>query len=105
MLWRLIFAHFSPDISSTYYKKIVELLKPNGLIILEGFSKNHIKFQEINPQAGGPKNIDMLFSKETIKHDFPDFEVLKLEEVEAELQEGKYHKGTASLIRFVGRKI
>ena len=101
----LIFAHFKPDISATYYKKIAELLKPNGLIILEGFSKNHIKFQQVNPQAGGPKNIDMLFSKETIKHDFPDFEVLKLEEVETELHEGKYHKGTASLIRFIGRKI
>lgn len=100
----LVFAHFAPDISTKYYKKITELLKPKGLIILEGFSKNHIEFQKLNPQAGGPKNTDVLFSKETIKHDFPDFEVLKLDEVETELQEGKYHKGTASLIRFIGRK-
>lgn len=101
----LIFAHFAPDISAEYYKKITELLKPNGWMILEGFSKNHVKFQKVNPQAGGPKNIDMLFSKETIKRDFPAFEVLKLDEVETELQEGKYHKGTASLIRFIGKKI
>lgn len=101
----LIFAHFSIDIVSDYHKKVAELLKPNGLIIIEAFSKNHVKFQKKNPNAGGPKNIEMLFSKETITRDFPNFEVLKLEDEEAYLQEGSYHKGTAALIRFIGKKL
>lgn len=100
----LIFAHFTPDIVSDYHKKVSELLKPNGIIIIEGFSQNHIEFQKVNPLAGGPKNIDMLFSKETIKRDFKNFEILQLEEVEVELEEGKYHKGNAKLIRFIGKK-
>jgi cyclopropane fatty-acyl-phospholipid synthase-like methyltransferase len=100
----LIFAHFTTDIVSDYHKKISELLKPNGLLILEGFSKNHIEFQKVNPNAGGPKNIDMLFSKETIARDFSNFEILKLEEVEVKLAEGKFHSGDARLIEFIGRK-
>ena len=100
----LIFAHFATDIVSDYHKKISDLLKPNGLLILEGFSKNHIEFQKVNPNAGGPKNIDMLFSKETIARDFSNFEILKLEEVEVELAEGKFHSGDARLIEFIGRK-
>lgn len=101
----LIFAHFTTDIVSDYHKKISDLLKPNGLLILEGFSKNHIEFQKVNPNAGGPKNVEMLFSKEMIARDFPNFEVLKLEEVEDTLEEGEFHKGKVKLIRFIGRKI
>ncbi|MFH6767652.1 class I SAM-dependent methyltransferase [Gaetbulibacter aquiaggeris] len=100
----LIFAHFTPDIVSDYHKKITELLKPNGLVILEGFSENHIEFQKNNPKAGGPKNLEMLFSKKTITRDFPDFEIIKLEEVEVELDEGIFHQGKAKVIRFIGRK-
>jgi SAM-dependent methyltransferase len=101
----LIFAHFTTDILSDYHQKLAELLKPNGIIILEGFSKTHFEFQKENPNAGGPKNLDMLFSIESIKKDFPNVEIIKLEEVEIELDEGKYHQGKAKVIRFIGRKI
>lgn len=100
----LVFAHFSTDIVSDYHKKIIELLKPNGLVILEGFSKNHIEFQKNNPNAGGPKNLEMLFSKETITRDFPDVEIINLEEVEVILEEGIFHQGKAKVIRFIGKK-
>lgn len=100
----LIFAHFSLDILRDYHRKVAELLKPNGLLIIESFSKNHLEFQKVNPNAGGPKNSDMLFSKEIIQRDFPGFEILKLEEVEDTLKEGAFHDGKARLIRFLGRK-
>ena len=75
----LIFTHFPPDILTKYHQKIGELIKPNGFLILEGFSKNHIEFQKENPRAGGPKNIDMLFSANAVKNDFPNFETILLE--------------------------
>ena len=100
----LIFAHFDPDILPVYHKKVAELLKPNGLIIIEGFSKNHRAFQKINPKAGGPKDLDLLFSIENIQSDFPNFEIIKLEEVEVNLVEGKYHDGNAKVIQFISRK-
>lgn len=100
----LIFAHFPPDLRSKYHQKIASLIKPNGIVILEGFSKNNLELRKSNPQVGGPGKIEMLFSKEDIKRDFSNFEVIQLEEKEVELREGKYHKGIGSVIRYVGKK-
>lgn len=101
----LIYAHFPSQILSTYHKKIAELIKPNGLIILEGFSKNNLELRQQNPKIGGPDKLEMLFSKENITLDFENFEIIRLEEVEINLNEGLYHNGTAKVIQFVGRKM
>ena len=100
----LIFAHFPPNIITKYHHKIAELIKPNGYLILEGFSKNHLELQKVNPNAGGPKNIDMLFSVDAIKKEFPHFEIILLEEKEIELDEGKFHQAKSKVIRFIGKK-
>ena len=100
----LIYAHFPPPILSKYYQKVAELLEPNGVIILEGFSTNHLPLRVANPKVGGPGMIEMLFSEETIKSNFPNFETILLEEMEIELKEGLYHNGIGKVIRFVGRK-
>jgi hypothetical protein len=100
----LIFAHFPPSILSAYHKQIADLIVDDGMIILEGFSKSNLPLRKANPKVGGPNNIEMLFTTETIKNDFPDFEILKLEEVEVELNEGSFHIGLAKLVRFIGRK-
>lgn len=101
----LIFAHFPPNILTKYHNKIADLIKPDGVLILEGFSKTHRELQLENTKVGGPKNIDMLFSVDSIKNDFPDFEIIELEEKEVEMKEGKFHNGKSKVIRFVGRKI
>lgn len=100
----LIFAHFPQHLLSKYHEKIGEMIQPNGLIILEGFSKNHLKLRAENPNVGGPNTAEMLFSKESIQKDFPGFEIVQLEEVEVKLDEGKFHNGTGSVIHFIGRK-
>ena len=100
----LIFAHFPPPILSKYHKKLAELVVEGGLIVLEGFSKGHLPYRTANPKVGGPNNLEMLFSKDSIKEDFPDFEIIRLEEVEIELNEGTYHNGKGKVIQFIGRK-
>lgn len=100
----LIYAHFPPPILSKYYQKVAALLKPNGLVILEGFSTNHLPLRAANPKVGGPGMIEMLFSEKTILNNFLNFEILQLEEVEVELKEGLYHNGIGKVMRFVGRK-
>lgn len=99
----LIHAHFPPNIKAHYHKTFDKYLKTNGVIILEAFSKNHIDYVTKNEKIGGPKDIESLFSIDEVKSYFPDYEIIELVEKEIELQEGIYHNGVGSVIRFVGR--
>ena len=100
----LIYAHFPADIKSKYHKLLDTYLKKGGTIIFEAFSKKHIEYRLKNPNIGGPKDLDSLFSIEELKADFPNYEIIELAENEIELNEGLYHNGKGSVIRFVGRK-
>jgi 2-polyprenyl-3-methyl-5-hydroxy-6-metoxy-1,4-benzoquinol methylase len=100
----LIYAHFPALIKSDIHKQLDKLLRKNGLIIFEAFSKKHLEYVTKNEKVGGPKDIESLFSIEEIKADFPNYEIIELEEKEIELNEGLFHNGTGSVIRFVGRK-
>lgn len=101
----LIYAHFSAWKISSIHQKLTTLLKPNGYIIFEAFSKNHLNYQKNNPKIGGPKDVDMLFSVEQIQQDFTGFEIQFLEEKEVFLNEGNSHNGKGSVIRFIGKKL
>ena len=98
------YTHFPEDKRKLYHKKLSAYLKKGGVLILECFSKNHLKFQKNNPNAGGPKDVDMLFDLEEIKNDFADFDFKEAYETETDLEEGLYHVGTASVIRIFAVK-
>jgi len=100
----LIYAHFPADVKSHYHKTLATYLKQGGILIFEAFSKNHVEYMRDNEKMGGPKEIDMLFSIDEIRSDFDNFEIIELKEQEIELNEGLFHIGKASVIRFVGRK-
>jgi agmatine/peptidylarginine deiminase len=46
----------------------------------------------------------MLFSEAEVQADFPNYEIILLEEKEIVLEEGNYHVGTGAVVRFVGIK-
>jgi len=97
----LIYMHFdNKALQSCIHKKAIEALIPGGKIIFEAFEKEQVKYT-----SGGPKEEELLFSLEDIVNDFIDlnFEILSKELIN--LDEGKYHQGTASVVRFVGSKI
>lgn len=99
-----IYAHLPANVRSEYHTLIAQLLKPGGIIVFEGFSKNHIENQKKYPQIGGPRDTELLFSKKELENDFPDFKIIKLEETEIELNEGRHHVGKGMVIRFIGQK-
>lgn len=99
----LIYAHFSTD-RRLLHQKLSTFLKPGGYLIFEAFSKQHIKNQQVNPDAGGPKKIDLLYDLEALKSDFDDFEFREAKQVKVNLQEGRNHVGEADVIRLFGIK-
>ncbi|WP_333821498.1 class I SAM-dependent methyltransferase [Ohtaekwangia sp.] len=101
----LIYAHFPADIKSSLHKMLDKLLRKGGVVIFEAFSKKHLEYVTKNEKVGGPKDIGSLFSIEEIKSDFANYDVITLEEKVIELNEGLFHNGTGSVIRFAGRKL
>lgn len=93
----LIYAHtpYRQDI----HKKILRYLKPGGIVLIEGFSKEQIKYN-----TGGPGRIDLLFSKKEIKSDFNSLTEVDIRIEEILLDEGEFHQGKASVLRMIGKK-
>ncbi len=100
----LIYAHVAATKKQQLHHKMNNVLKPGGVIILEAFSKSHLQYSEKNAKVGGPKELEMLYSKKEILADFKGYHLLFLEEQEITLNEGTYHTGTGSVIRFAGIK-
>lgn len=103
-LLALIYAHFPAELKKSFNGTLASYIKPGGLIIFEAFGSRHLPLRTANPQVGGPGAKDMLFSVEEVEATFPDFEPLYLKEEVVELNEGIYHRGKGSVVRFVGRK-
>lgn len=94
----LVYAHFPSQIRMQAHKHLLQFLKPKGHVIFEAFSK-----EQLGKASGGPQNEAMLFSLVEIEKEFPTLEFKTLKEETVELKEGKYHRGAASVIRFMGR--
>jgi ubiquinone/menaquinone biosynthesis C-methylase UbiE len=94
-----IFAHFPSDIRKKAHEELLSLVKPNGKIVFEAFSKEQLKYT-----SGGPKESVMLFSEEEVRKEFVNvtFDFLKTQLVV--LNEGPYHQGEGKVIRFIGTK-
>lgn len=96
----LIFFHLPADLRQAFHKKVVQALRPGGVVVLEAFTPD-----QLANDSGGPKNPDMLMRKADVEAEFPELRVLKLEELETKLDEGPYHRGKAAVVRFFGMKM
>lgn len=101
----LIYAHFPASVKSSIHQMLNQYLCKGGFIIFEAFSKNHLEYIAKDEKVGGPKDIESLFSIDEIKADFQDYNIVELTEKEINLNEGLFHNGTGSVIRFVGQKM
>jgi len=96
-----VFVHLPVEERQLFHRKMLSKLKPGGLVIFEGFAKKQFEFN-----TGGPRNLEMLFSKEEIWEDFSSqMQELNIQELEVKIDEGEFHQGISQVIRFVARKI
>ena len=96
----LIFLHLPQPLRSKFHRAVAESIKLGGHIIIDAFSQKQIDFN-----SGGPHDLNLLYSKESILSDFPDFDFDVCREEEVNLHEGNFHTGRASVLRFFGQKI
>ncbi|MEP0984898.1 class I SAM-dependent methyltransferase [Ekhidna sp.] len=95
----MTYAHCDLKTRKALHAKVIDSLKPGGIVLYEAFRKEQI---ELN--TGGPKDIDMLLNEEILRTDFKNLSILKLEELEVDLSEGEYHNGVSRIIRMIAKK-
>lgn len=95
----IIFLHLNPKIRNVIHAKVAASLKPGGTLILEVYEK-----EQLGKDSGGPKNIDMLYSKEELKDDFKKMKIIVLGKEIITLNESEQHAGEAVVLRLIGIK-
>jgi SAM-dependent methyltransferase len=95
----VFFQFVAPDDRARLFQKMDQALKPGGILVIQGYSKDQLKYN-----TGGPGKLDHLYDEATLRQAFSGYEVLVSQSYEAILEEGSRHKGTSALVGFVGRK-
>lgn len=94
----LVFVHLPPEIRGAVHRRLLQALRPGGLLILEGFDRSHAGLP-----GGGPRDPAWLFDAATLREDFDGCAPLTIELVDADLDEGPFHQGRARVLRVHGR--
>ena len=94
-----IFAHMPKSWRNDLHQRIFKALKPGGVLLLEGYSKEQLALG-----TGGPKDENLLYELEEFEKDLEEMDFEILVKTEREIQEGRFHSGRSSTIQLLARK-
>ena len=94
-----IFLHLPPVIRTQVHPKMLDALKPGGLLIIEAFTP-----AQLQHSSGGPKQVELLYTAQILRKDFAAADALELQQAEVEIDEGRLHRGRAAVVHGVFRK-
>ncbi len=95
----IFFQFAAPAERDKIFAGIKKTLKPGGLLLLEGYRPEQLKYK-----TGGPSQIENLYTREMLERGFGDFASLDIREYDAEIYEGAGHGGMSALIDVVAVK-
>ncbi len=81
------------------FESMKNTLTPGGLLLLEGYRPEELAYG-----TGGELDASRLYTRAWLQHAFRDWDILELNEYDAELHEGSAHNGLSALIDLVARK-
>lgn len=92
-----IFIQFvGPELRPQLFANLKRLLKPNGLLLLQGYTPRQLEFK-----TGGPSQVENLYTEAMLRDAFADMDILHLVEHDDIIHEGSGHKGMSALIDMV----
>jgi SAM-dependent methyltransferase len=95
-----IFVQFAdPALRSRMFARIIESLKPGGILVLQGYTPKQLEYK-----TGGPSNVDHLYTEAMLRDAFAKLSILELKAYENEITEGAGHRGRSALIGMVARR-
>lgn len=91
-----IFCHLPSPLRSEVMRKVVRALRPGGVLILEAYTPDQLRFE-----TGGPRSLDLLASLADLKSDLAGLRFDHAVEIERDVVEGQLHKGRAAVVQIV----
>jgi hypothetical protein len=95
----IFFQFAAPEERAVLFEKIKDSIKPGGVLVIQGYGKNQLKYN-----TGGPGKLDHLYDDALMREAFTGYEVLVCNTYETTIQEGAGHSGMSALVGFVARK-
>lgn len=93
-----VFCHLPSRVRPDLLARIRKALRPGGVFLTEQFSTAQLAYD-----SGGPKDPDLLVDLQEFETAFEGAEILEASRQVVTLDEGPFHQGTASVIRFIAR--
>jgi hypothetical protein len=81
------------------FARIVEGLRPGGILILQGYPQKQLEYG-----TGGPSNIEHLYAEPMLRDASARLTILELKVYESEVTEGSGHCGRSAMIGMVARR-
>jgi len=94
-----IFCHLPEVIRKQLHKKVMQALRPGGVLILEAYIPKQLEFA-----TGGPPSASLMMSLDKVAHELQGMELELAQEIERDVIEGKYHHGRAAVLQILARK-
>jgi SAM-dependent methyltransferase len=94
-----VFCHLPTEDRSALYPRVLEALRPGGVLILEAYTPRQLAYG-----TGGPPTEERLVTLAHLREVLGGMEFLVARELEREVYEGRLHSGPAHVVQVVGRK-
>lgn len=94
-----IFCHVPPSIRYPLHRKVVQALKPNGLLILEAYRPEQLAYK-----TGGPSNAEMMMTEDTLHKELSGLTFIELSSLQRTVIEGTGHTGEGAVVQLVAKK-
>ena len=94
-----IFAHVKPAIRAPLHRRIVNGLKPGGLLVLEAYTPDQIAYG-----TGGPPVAELTMTLHALEQELRGLEFRHAAELRRNVVEGSLHTGTGAVVQVVAIK-
>ncbi|MGB8624050.1 MAG: class I SAM-dependent methyltransferase [Paracoccaceae bacterium] len=95
----VFFQFAEPDLRARIFDGMKRALRPGGLLLLHGYAPRQVAYG-----TGGPPQRENMYTTELLADAFAGFDVLRLEDYDAEISEGTGHSGRSALVDLIARK-
>jgi SAM-dependent methyltransferase len=95
-----VFIQFAPPaFRDEIFAGMKRAVRPGGVVLLHGYTPKQLEYR-----TGGPSVVEQLYTAELLRAAFAEWELLRLEAYEPELDEGEGHRGRSAVIDLIARR-